>query len=311
MPNRFFGAANYHIYREVSPRMAETGRMFHSPLPVLPRSSAKEYEKPKRSGPPGTIKEEKECCLVGGYVYPLSRPAGQTLCASGSFPLSVELPSQALRTSRSDSNSKKGETKMKKLVFSLFAVALLAVIGLTAPVAVRSADQDQDVNPLRRIIGANDEGFITGDVVPGATARLQRSADGLKVNIHTSDLPAGAYTIWWAVYNYPENCTGPCGFDDDFNPAVGSFWVNATGKVISNGDHANFAAHLDADGPFGEIIVDGPGIVNPLGAEVQFVVRYHGPAIPGLIEEQTSTFLGGCPDGGFPCEDLQFVVFKP
>jgi hypothetical protein len=201
---------------------------------------------------------------------------------------------------------------MRKRIFMTLVMLSATTFSFSPSLTVRSnAAKDKDTSLVRAIVGANDDGFIAGQVVTGATATLQRSDDGLKVNIHTSDLPPGAYTIWWAVYNYPENCAGTCGFDDDFTPAVGAFWVNGTGKVISNGDHANFVAHLDIDGPFGEILVAGPGLVNPGGAEVQLVVRYHGAAIPGIIEEQTSTFLGGCPDGGPPCQDRQLIVFQP
>lgn len=202
---------------------------------------------------------------------------------------------------------------MRRKTFISLLVTLSAIALTFSPLLTVSsnAGNDKSTKPIHTIIGANDDGFIAGDVVNSAVATLKRSDDGLKVTIHTTDLPPGAYTIWWAVYNYPENCAGPCGFDDDLSPAVGAFWVNATGKVITNGDQANFVAHLDADGPFGEILVPGAGLANPQGAEVQIVVRYHGVAIPGMIEEQTSTFLGGCPDGGAPCQDLQLIVFQP
>ena len=202
-----------------------------------------------------------------------------------------------------------------RTIGTLLMTLSVVACGLSDSVIVRSkpisAKKEKVVSSIHRIVGANDEGFVTGSAVEGATATLQRTDGGLKINIHTTDLLPGAYTIWWAFYNYPENCVGPCGFDDDFVPAVGSFWTNATGKVISNGDSANFAAHVDVGGPFGEVIVDGPGLANPSGAEVQLVIRYHGPAIPGIIEEQTSTFLGGCPDGGPPCQDMQFIRFEP
>ena len=42
---------------------------------------------------------------------------------------------------------------------------------------------------------------------------------------------------------------------------------------------------------------------------VIMVVRYHGPAIPGMIPQQISTFYGGCAINN--CEDLQLAVLEP
>jgi hypothetical protein len=61
------------------------------------------------------------------------------------------------------------------------------------------------------------------------------------------------------------------------------------------------------------------GLMDARKAEIHFVIRSHGPLIPGIIHEQISTFNAGC--GGFPpelgtpgpntCEDLQFAVHLP
>jgi hypothetical protein len=38
------------------------------------------------------------------------------------------------------------------------------------------------------------------------------------------------------------------------------------------------------------------------------VVRYHGPAIPGGVQQQLTEYFGGCPDGS-ACIDEQIVAF--
>ena len=89
--------------------------------------------------------------------------------------------------------------------------------------------------------------------------------------------------------------------------------VNATGHLVSAVGNANFGARLLPGGPYsGEVIFEGPEpeLTNPAGALIVLVIRYHGPAIPGMLNEQFTTFLGGCPDGGAPCEDVQLVVFR-
>ncbi len=57
----------------------------------------------------------------------------------------------------------------------------------------------------------------------------------------------------------------------------------------------------------------GGGLQKPMSAEIHFVVRTHGPAIPGKVDSMLYTVNGGC-EGAFPnppCSDVQFAVFKP
>jgi hypothetical protein len=56
-------------------------------------------------------------------------------------------------------------------------------------------------------------------------------------------------------------------------------------------------------------------------AEVQIVLRYHGPVVPSILAKQISTGFGGCIGAGFqppdpepahrlyPCYDPQATVF--
>jgi hypothetical protein len=204
---------------------------------------------------------------------------------------------------------------MRTRLFTFFATASLLVAGITISprTAVGHLAPAQTSDSTADVVWIAD-----GSTVPGAYATLDRNGSSLTVNLHTTGLAPGAYTLWWGIYNYPENCDyDPCGgppelgFPDDTKPEVQAFWVNATGHVVSRGRSDNFAAHLTIGGPYaGEIIVStGPGLLNPAGAQVQLVLRYHGPAIPGMLPLQTSMYNGGCPDGGPPCEDVQFVVF--
>jgi len=205
---------------------------------------------------------------------------------------------------------------MQKQFFTLLAIVALLAMSITTSLratagTVTSAKTSSSTAP---VVWMSD-----GTTVPGAEASLTRNESGLTVNLHTNGLAPGAYSLWWGIYNHPENCGyDPCGgppelgFPDDTNPAVQAFWVNATGHVAGRGQTDNFGAHLTIGGPYsGEIIVNtAPGLLNPAGAQVQLILRYHGPAIPGMIPKQTSVYLGGCPDGGSPCEDVQFVVFQ-
>src|SRR5439155_14759880 len=84
--------------------------------------------------------------------------------------------------------------------------------------------------------------FANGAVVPGALATLVREETGATMTLRTSGLKAGtAITIWWVVFNRPDQCThgeGPfrCGPGDLLimggSPAVQSSLLYATGHVI-------------------------------------------------------------------------------
>ncbi len=49
---------------------------------------------------------------------------------------------------------------------------------------------------------------ITGEII--GTSTLRRNNNGMAVNFKTSGLTPGyAYTLWWEVWNKPENCLVP------------------------------------------------------------------------------------------------------
>lgn len=150
--------------------------------------------------------------------------------------------------------------------------------------------------------------FSTGLPIENASAILQRSPNGVEFTLETT-LPEGTYTTWWVVFNNPELCEDGCGLDDLENPDVNAsvFW--ATGEVVDNGETGVFSASLlENHLPEGsDQVLFGDGLIDSFEAEIHLVVRSHGPAIPGLEEEQISTFNGGCPPN--ECIDVQFSVF--
>lgn len=151
--------------------------------------------------------------------------------------------------------------------------------------------------------------------VEGGSATLVRSGEGVSYNLRTSGLTSrDAVTNWWVIFNHPSACTNPineigslCGLDDLFGVGVDASVLFATGHVVGNGNHANFAAHLlvgDTDGA-----LFGPGLTNPEGAEVHIIVRTHGEMIPELVAGQISSVDVACDIN--VCEDLQAAAFVP
>lgn len=150
--------------------------------------------------------------------------------------------------------------------------------------------------------------FDTRLPIHDAFATLERSDDGVELTLDT-ELPPGAYTVWWTVFNNPEFCVDGCGSDDLERPAVNasSFW--ATGEVVGDEGKGSFSAQLlEGELPTGsDRVILGDGLEDSFSAEIHPIVRTHGSVIPGLEEEQITTLNGGCPPN--ECENIQFAVF--
>lgn len=167
-------------------------------------------------------------------------------------------------------------------------------------------------------------------------SHLWRSDDGVRMIFKTSELaPREAITIWWVIFNEPENCSAPgCGEDDIFVGGDPSQGLNlgqidaadilagyATGEVASSGGQAKLHATLGVDeGGIEVIFGDGTLLKDAHAAEIHLVARSHGPAIDGLEDEQTGSYAGGCqtflnppeiPDAEGECADIQFAVHLP
>jgi len=157
-------------------------------------------------------------------------------------------------------------------------------------------------------------------------ATLKRGDDWVRSNIHTSGLPAGTYTVWWVIFNDPDNCDGPCDEGDMLNPDAGVSIFFADGGIVGRNRIANFRAHY-ADGddrgePETQDVL-GDGALDPSRAEAHMIIKYHGPpsADPDILWEQTHTLLGGCFDNanaldlgepfGVQCFAPQAVVHRP
>jgi len=203
---------------------------------------------------------------------------------------------------------------MKRRLLSLSCIALFTM-WVVAPLNTRvAADRARhQTSP----VNTTPDGFVQGPEVPGAYATLVRNRNGITVNVHTTVVDAGVYSLWWVIFNHPETqCTNP----DDAYPCefdLPDIVVNATGH-ISAGGNLNISAWLGVGGPYsGEVICpgfagpcSGDGLTNPEGALVLLVLRYHGPATPGIIPQQLTTYFGG-PDDCALCADEQLVLFVP
>jgi len=154
--------------------------------------------------------------------------------------------------------------------------------------------------------------FSDGSTVEGSSAVLVRTEDRITGNFLSTLTPGEAYTIWWVVFNKPENCTGGVCDEDDVLPPPGNVAAEvsvlyATGRATDVNGKGDFGAELMV-GDMTNVLF-GPGLMDVRNAEVHMVARTHGAIIPDMFQEQISSFNGGCPPN--ECTDEQFAVFPP
>lgn len=195
----------------------------------------------------------------------------------------------------------------------LYAPAIFAMAAdiSTADVGIFAVAGDLDI-PGPGVIDPD----LLDDPIPGSWSKLVRNDSGLSISTHTSGLPPGAYTFWWII---DEDGNG-------FSPTnPRSIGINAGGKVVGSNGIGNFGAHLPVGAippqDWVTILRNGDGTFDtPRTANVMVVLRYHGPKFKGLVDEQISTFLGGCinvggtgisPSGDFVCYDPQRTIHMP
>ena len=167
---------------------------------------------------------------------------------------------------------------------------LLSMLGLTAGVASAAGNAAVTMSTVHA--------FPDGPVVPGGTSTLIRNNAGVTATFLTPDLTAGeVYTVWWVIFNQPENCTGGvCDLGDvtpfPGNTAAGVSLVYGGGQLIARSSRGDFGTHLAVGDASGAMF--GPGLTNPLGAVIHIILRTHGPALPEMLDDQLTTFAGGC-----------------
>ncbi len=214
---------------------------------------------------------------------------------------------------------------MKTQSFSSL-LALLFVFAALITTGCDSVNLDDSAPQLEAPSERNNPRLSTGamykfgDSREVGTSALRRGAEAIVLDIETSELEPGyAYTVWWVVFDEPTACTDyACGSDDVAAAMAGgpnladlSIIGAADGSVVSNDGTARYRGMLEQNDATGAVF--GNGLDNPATAEIHYVIRSHGPAIPGLIKEQTTTFNGGCLEGQAnigQCTNVQFAIHE-
>jgi hypothetical protein len=208
---------------------------------------------------------------------------------------------------------------MKHAILLSQLAAALALTAVLAPPA-HSAPAEHSISPLWR--------FSDGSVVEGATSQLVRTDSGISLSQRTS-APAGhAVTVWWVIFNNPENCAGAegvptrCAEPDLFNPDVEGSVQYAAGHVVGAAGTYSVGSYLaegdTANCPFEAFGFLCAGLIDARKADVHLVVRTHGPKLTAFMPGQIKSFEAACTpesslglgDGPNTCMDMQFAVHE-
>jgi hypothetical protein len=165
------------------------------------------------------------------------------------------------------------------------------------------------------------------------TSTLIRNKDYVSTTVSTSGMtPGHTMTLWWVAINNPAACEDqggeidgvPCNMPDLFNPEVQAAVLYGDGSVVNAAGRASFQARLyegETPGSIADLLgIPSIGMFDANAAEIHLVVRSHGPAIPGQVEEQLASYVGGCSEFMNPpsvpaaegeCADIQFSIHQP
>jgi hypothetical protein len=180
----------------------------------------------------------------------------------------------------------------RRLLITFILIGLLAAIPLSRAGATGAATQStRDVTLI--LDPPPERPIVVG------TSTLTRTDSSLSFSLSTTGLePGHAVTIWWMVAN----------------PDGGVAVLYGAGHVIDADGTAEFGGSLKVGDSNGYEMGDDRSLEDARGATVFLVVRDHGPAKPGIVEEQIHTF-GVCnpptpPETPLSCTDLQMSEHK-
>lgn len=204
---------------------------------------------------------------------------------------------------------------MQKMVLSLAMVGMLIMVVFTV---IGAQDSRLLSSSLYSYPILDDDGveIEPAKAIPGTRSSYVATSESATMRITTQGLtPGEAVTSWWIIFNHPEFCSdGECGRDDVLpapgNESAGVSVLWGDGVVVEDDGTAYFWDVLEVGDASN--VNFGPGLTNPFGAEVHYVLRSHGPARQDVLEEQLSTINGGCdPEPPHePCYDAQFSILK-
>ena len=137
-------------------------------------------------------------------------------------------------------------------------------------------------------------------------SKLVRHRRSVRYQVKTTGLnPGHAYTLWMVVFNNPGECaTDPCTDPDVFKAGVDGDLLWAGGTVVGHSGKARFSGRRRVGQSRGSVMaplgIPAPGVTNPRGADIRFIVHDHGPKDRRYMPDMIRSIDGGCTDAGVP-----------
>jgi len=155
--------------------------------------------------------------------------------------------------------------------------------------------------------------------IEDAKSKIVRTDDSVCITTKTRDLPPGAYTNWWVMFNDPANCVNGTGFGKSRcgsgDPAA-VMW--ATGGIVGPDGVGYFNACINEGEVPGQLLRP-PGLTNA-NAEIHVIIKWHGDSAFGdaqRLGEQLTSVSGACDQfaatnylGMANCPDPQIVIHR-
>ena len=178
-------------------------------------------------------------------------------------------------------------------------VRISTVIGLVVGICLALAAQVQ-AGPKKPKAKQSTVNMVTAadtSIPVAGASTLLRTKKEVWLAIHTTGLdPHSVYTVWWAIFNHPDECSDPCDGNDFGDPNVDVTVMRAAALITDSEGVGNVTAHLaKGDPPAGVFIGAGTGngLKKPMDAVIHAIVRFHGMPDPGMVALQISSTGGG------------------
>ena len=206
----------------------------------------------------------------------------------------------------------------------LLSALLGASLSIALVCSAHADDSDRHERETRVLQAVNGIDLTQGEIPTASAGILVRSPSGIEAHLALSGLfPYNAYTIYWMIYNRPQNCAvqtacNPTDLTDSSGApdpekikAVGGTVFIANGFIAASDGTADVTYSLkDGPLPSGDVAAVPPlaGYLwrgNGLNAYVIVIIRTHGPATAGRMATQISQPEAGCT----ACFDHQAIIF--